>query len=152
MRSGRKWGCPRSASRSGMADRSGSRSTSSSPARWAWARRTGRRSSSGASCWAVEQARARSPSERSLVDKAVILADHRHIRDEAELAGAESLLPAPPRVTVAKQLGGAAGMQGVVLRVIHLAARAGPLERRAEDAGADADSVLAHEDDLGRVR
>src|SRR5207302_1737506 len=83
--------------------------------------------------------------------KTVVLADHENVRRQAELTGAECALATPLRVTVTEELRGAARVKGIVLWVIHLAVGAHGLNCRPQDAGADADPVLAQEDDLRRI-
>src|SRR6266566_796387 len=58
----------------------------------------------------------RSPrsSECSLVNEAVVLADDRDVRNEAEFAGTERVFAAPLRVAVAEELGRAAGVERII--------------------------------------
>src|SRR5262249_20812234 len=92
-----------------------------------------------------------SPSEGAFVGEAVIFADHRHVRIEAELTRAERVLAAPLRVSVAEQLVGAARVQGIVGGMVHLTILVGARPCWAQNARADAEPVLAEEYDPGRA-
>src|SRR6266542_2498868 len=84
--------------------------------------------------------------ERSFVEEAILLADDRNVRVEAEFAGAQAVFAPPLGVAVAEQLGGAAGVERVVGGMVHLAVLAAARIRRAEHARAHLEGVLAHED------